>query len=96
MNWVNLLTRLIPIALQVAPLIENLIGSSSGEEKREAAIEMIVPGIRAAEAAAGRDLVDEELLADAAGKAVDSAVTILNEVGVLGKESVGAGDGDLG
>ena len=84
MNFL-LLTQLIPIVMQIVPLVERLIGDSTGEEKRELAISMIVPGLRAAELAAGRELVDEDVVAEAAGKVTDGVVTILNEAGVLGQ-----------
>lgn len=90
----SLITKLIPIAMRIVPLVEQLIGDSSGEEKRELAITLIVPGIQAAELAAGRDLVDEDVVAEAAGKVTDGVVTILNEAGVLGQVVTTAVDPD--
>lgn len=88
----DLLNKIVPLALAIVPLVERLIGDSPGEEKRALAIELIVPGLRAAELAVGRDLVDEEAVATAAGQVVDGTVAILNEAGVLGQTITTAGE----
>lgn len=81
----EVLVRVIPIALEIVPLVERLFRQTSGEEKRQIAVELIKPAVRAVETAANRELVDEDALQESAGKAVDGVVGILNTTGVFKK-----------
>ena len=75
-----------PIALEIVPMIEKLFGNSTGEEKRSVAVALIVPAVRAVEAAAGKDLVDEVALAESVGHVIDAVVSVLNLTGVFFKK----------
>lgn len=86
MNVFEVIVKVLPIALQVVPLIERMFGDKPGSEKREAAIDLIKPTVRAIESATGKELVDEEELANAAGCAVDGVVGVLNSTGVFKKD----------
>ena len=85
MNVFEIIVKIIPVVLQVVPLVERLFKDSTGAEKKEIAIELIKPAVRAAEAATGKELVDEDELSRAADKAVDGVVGILNTTGVFKK-----------
>lgn len=86
MGVFGVIAKILPLALQVIPFIERLIGSGKGDEKRSAAIMLIVPVIQAIEAASGKEIVDEEAVADAVGKLVDALVAVMNLFGILNGE----------
>jgi len=81
MNWMTI----FKLVLQIVPVVEGVFGKGRGKEKRDAAIKLIVPGVRVAEAATGKELVDEDKLAETVGNVVDGVVSILNKEGELPK-----------
>ncbi len=87
MNVLDILIKVLPIALQIVPLVEKLFTSLSGAEKKDIAISLINPAVQAAEAAAGKEIVDEVALTSAADTTVDGVVDILNITGVFGKDN---------
>lgn len=86
MGAIGIIAKILPLALQVIPFIERLIGKGEGDKKRAAAIKLIVPVIQAIESASGKELVDEEALAEAAGNLVDGIVAVMNLFGILNGE----------
>ena len=85
MNIFEIIVKVLPVALQIVPLVEKLFRNSSGPEKKDIAIELIKPAVRAVENATGKELVDENALSEAADKTVDGVVEILNTTGVFKK-----------
>lgn len=85
MSVFDVLTKVIPIALQIVPLVERLFGGAAGSEKKDIAVALIKPAVQAVETATGKELLDEDALAAAAGNAVDGVVGILNVTGVFKK-----------
>lgn len=75
--------QILQIAMQIVPYVERLLNGKSGEEKRKAAVDLIVPSVQAAEVILDREVLNEIDLREASGHVVDNVVRILNITGVF-------------
>lgn len=83
MGVIGIITKILPLALQVIPFVERLFGQGGGDKKKAAALSLIIPVIQAIESASGKEIVDEEALADAADKLVEGVVAVMNLFNIL-------------
>ncbi len=82
----GLLTKILPLILNLIPIVERLSGAS-GREKRAIVIELVIPVVRVYEAIKDRDVVDEVALTVEIGLLVDAVVGVANLFGLLDGES---------
>lgn len=83
----RLLPVIVPAALSIVGFVEKLFGGGNGPAKRSLAVELLVVVIRAYEAFSGRELVDEQKLAETLGPIIDTLVKLLNDQGVFKKSA---------
>ncbi|HSA93465.1 MAG TPA: hypothetical protein VLE48_10675 [Terriglobales bacterium] len=58
--------------------IESLLGSRSGAEKKQSALDFVAAALSLSEAVTGRDVVDEEKFRNGLSKIIDGVVECLN------------------
>ena len=79
----QLILKIVPIAMQLIPVVEKLFKSEPGQSKKAIAVSLIIPAVQAAETIAGRDLIDEVALKEAVEAIIDSIVAGYNAINFL-------------
>lgn len=82
----KILPVVLPAALEAIKLVEKLFGGGKGEDKKGFVVSLVRTLILSAEGIKGEDIVDEDKVAEGAGKVVDGLVDILNATGVFGND----------
>ncbi len=82
----GLLTKILPLILNLVRIVERLSGADGGE-KRAIVIDLIIPVVRVYEAIKDNDFLDEVALKVEIGRLVDAVVGVANLFGLLGSES---------
>ena len=85
---IRVLPIVLPIVFDAVKFVEKFFGSSPGEEKRSAAVEIVKIAVLAIEGISGKDLVDNDEFAEGLGMIVDGVVKVLNATGVFKKENL--------
>jgi hypothetical protein len=80
MQWVTLGTRLLPFIVMAVQAVEKLAGAKKGQEKQDAAIELIGHGLNAVEAGLEKDVIDVPEVQDAMRDAISAYVKLQNAI----------------
>lgn len=80
MAWVLLGMKIVPLIIGAVQAVEHLLKSIHGNEKKEAAMDMITSFIIATEGIAGKDLMNDNDVRIATGKVVDAIVALQNVI----------------
>ncbi len=78
MNYLNQLLQGISFIPALVNAIENLLGSKSGEEKKDAAMTFLENALATVDAVAAREIVDPEKFRDGISRIIDGVVECLN------------------
>ncbi len=78
MQFLKVFLRSIALLPTVVQGIESLYGSRTGEQKREAAIQIVGAAVGVVDACGNREIVDEAKFTAALGVIVDGVVACLN------------------
>ena len=78
MNFLATLLRSIAFVPTVVQGIESLIGSKSGSDKKDAALNFVASALSITEAVSKKDIVDVEKFRGGLGQIIDGTVQCLN------------------
>lgn len=78
MNFVNMLLKGIALVPGVIQSVENLSGSQTGAQKKDAALSIVGTAINVADAVSNKQIADANKFQSGLGKVIDGVVDCLN------------------
>lgn len=79
MNWLNVGLKALPLIFGAITAVERFV-KGKGQEKQDAALEMVKDLLATTEGITGKDLLEDSDVADAAKKVIDAVVSFQNLV----------------
>ena len=80
MAWLAIGLRLVPFIFGAITAVEHFFTNIHGQDKKNAAMDMISTFLIATEGVAGRDLLNDNEVRLAAGKVIDAVVAMQNVI----------------
>lgn len=78
MNFLKLFLRGLALLPSLIQGIESIFGAKTGDQKKEAALEIVSSAINLTDAVAGKKVADADSFSDGLGKIIDGVVQCLN------------------
>lgn len=78
MNFLKLFLRGLALLPSLIQGIESIFGAKSGDQKKQAALEIVSSAINLTDAVSGKHVVDADSFSSGLGKVIDGVVECLN------------------